>query len=247
MTASIYNAAKFYTDAVETGASIAYHGADATVSCLEGIVSTTATGWNQGLAASAKACAKWSLGVSDYKKALEAFRKKPPVPVPHGNGAVIYDMRPIGKRVGEFTGHMINGGCKAVASTVFGVGTAAYIGGNISNAMSWDPSYQFGDFHTASRMLADGVNAVLKCVGSVGLVVGKAGAQVAGAAASTVYNHPGAVFNTTGMGAALYFTSCQIVKAGDAESYIRKAGHCALATLGVGAAVLVPVMNPFSS
>jgi hypothetical protein len=240
----IYNAAVLYTGIVETGASVAYHVTDASVSCIEAIFSTTATGWNLGLFNGFKGCAKYSLGVHDYKKAVEAFKKRPPLPLP--NGSQVVDMRPIGQRLGEFSGHMINGGCKVVTTGVIGSGMAAVIGGTISNAL-WDDAHvgSIGDFHAASRKLAEGSFLVGKCLGKVGVHVGNAGWAVAQTAASSVYHHPRGVFNLGVGGATLYFTSCQIVKAGKAESYTRKAAHSALATLGLCATALVPSMNPF--
>jgi|GEM_PF-4500068 len=240
----IYNAAALYTGIVETGASVAYNVTDASISCIEAIFSTTATGWNLGLFNSFKGCAKYSLGFNDYKKAVEAFKKRPPLPLP--NGSQVVDMRPIGQRLGEFSGHMINGGCKAVTTGVIGTGTAAVIGGAISNAL-WDDVQvgPLGDFHAASRKLAEGAYLVGKCLGKVGVYVANAGLAVAQIAGSSVYNHPHGVFNLGVGGATLYFTSCQIVKAGTAESYTRKAAYSALATLGLCATALVPRMNPF--
>ena len=241
----IYNAAKIYANVVETGASIAYNVTDATVSCMEGIFSTTAAGWNQGLKNSLKACVKYSLGVDDYRKAVEAFRKKPPAPVPFGNGTQIVDMRPMGQRIGEFTGHMINGGLKAV---VIPTGTAALVSGAVSKAIWADKDLPgIGEFHNASRKLVEGACLVGQCVAKVGAVVLQAGWEGAKLAGSLAYNHPHGAFSLTAGGATLYFASTQIVKAGNAESYTRKAGHAALAVLGLSATLLIPQMSPFKS
>lgn len=240
----IYNAASLYAGFVETGASVACNVTDASVSCIEAIFSTTATGWNVGLKNSLKECAKYSLGFNDYKKAVEAFKKRPPLRL--SSGSQIIDMRLIGQRLGEFSGHMINGGCKAVTTGVIATVTAAVIGGTISNEL-WDDAHvgSIGDFHTASRKLAEGAYLVGKCLGKVGLYVANAGWVVAQTAGSSVYNHPRGVLNLGVGSTTLYFTSCQIVKAGKAESYTRKAAHSALATLGLCATALVPRMNPF--
>ena len=242
---SIYKAAEFYTGAVETGAGIAYYGADATISCLDGMFSTTAAGWTLGLKNSLKECAKWSLGFNDCEKAAEAFRIKPPVLVPNGKGLQTVDKRPFSQRLGEATGHLINGGCKAVTTGALGLGTTAYAVGNISNAMTWEAAYKFGDFHRASRSLATGVNEVAKFMLGFGLEAAKFGLKGAQFAASGIINNPDIAFNTVGMGTALYFASHQVVQAGKSDSYIRKTAHCSLAALSLGAMALVPAMNPF--
>ena len=244
----IYNAAEFYTNIVETGASLTYNVSDATVSCADAMFNTTSTGWNLGLKNSLQGCAKYSLGFHDYRKAVDAFRKKQPVPMPNQNGIQIVDMRPMGRRLGEFSGHMINGGCKAVTTGVVTGCATALVTGTISNLL-WDAKDlpDIGNFHNASRKLASGVFEVSKCFAQIGWPIAKGAFNIGFAAGQVVVNHPRPVFNTVGMGGAAYLTCLQIVKAGKAESYTRKTGHSALAVLGLGAMVAVPFMNPFPS
>jgi hypothetical protein len=150
------------------------------------------------------------------------------------------------KRIGEFCGHAINGATKAVTTGTFAVLGGATGFGIVSNYM-WDQQTlgNVSDFHQASRLLAQGVVEMGKIVGAVGIQAAKATGRAIKYAGSAIYNNPETSFNVAGMGAVLYFSAKQIVKAEKAESNIRKAAHCTLALVGFGAMACVPKMNPF--
>ncbi len=240
ITTNIFKAIEGYTNFVETGAEVLCASVDATISCADGLCNTAATGWRQGLTNTALESLKWCTGFKDYEKACEALRKKPPIPIPHTNGAQLIDSRTFSYRLGEASGHMINGGCKAVTSAVFATGAAACVFGTVSNSITFEPSYKFGDFHRASRLLASGVKELTTVV----LPVIWEGAKISGRALSAIptaaVNNPSVTLNTIGMGGTLYFSTSNIVKASKAQTLPRKIGHSALAALGLAATVCVP-------
>lgn len=245
-TGRIYAAAATYNSMVEGTASVAYDSIDAFVSCVDAMTQTTAKGWNLGLKKSLKECAKWSLGIKDFQKAFDAIQLKPTIKIDDPSLPIreIVDRRPFSQRLGQFFGHTINGSCKAVASGVGAVCTTAFAVGTASNAMSWEPAYQFGDFHRTSRLFASGASGLGRYMLSFGWGATKLGAKAGMASLRALANHPTAATNVTGMGALLYDATYNIEKAGKDEGSLRKVGHLALATLFGAGAIAFPFYNP---
>lgn len=240
ITTNIFKAIEGYTNFIETGTELICASADAALSCTEGLCNTAATGWRQGLTNTTLECIKWATGFKDYEKAREAFRKKPPIPIPNTNGAQLIDSRTFSYRLGESSGHMINGGCKAVTSAVFATGAAACVFGTISNSITFEPSYKFGDFHRASRLFASGVKELTLVTLPIVYEAVKTSGKVLCAIPNAAINNPSVTLNTIGIGGTLYFSTSNIVKASKAQTLPRKIAHSALATLGLVAAVCVP-------
>ena len=219
------------------------------------MMSSAAGGVQNGVKNFFKSGIKWSLGVNDYQKAYQSLWTKQPIPliVPHPdgfgpsrNGLFLIDQRPVSTKVGESVGHMINGGCKVVATGAAATGATAFVAGSLSNAFL-KSSDTFGDFHRVSRVFASGCSTLGAYLASFGWGATKFAARTAGAVMSTAYNHPAAAFNTLGMGGALYLATSSVGRAERATTTARKVGHVGLALVGLGLMAGVPSINPFNS
>lgn len=255
VTSAITGFSKIYTGAVNVGAELAVSSLDTAISCADVMMTSTAGGVRNGVKSFFKSGIQWSLGVNDYKKAYQSLWTKQPIPLtvpyPNGfgpahNGLFLVDVRPISKKVGESVGHVINGGCKVVATGAAATGAAAFVAGSLSNALTWSPNYQFGDFHRVARAFASGCSTLGSYLASFGWGATKLAARTTKAMASAAINHPRATFNTLGMGAALYLTTSSIVRAEKAHTPASKAAHIGLAAVGLGLMAAVPAINPLN-
>jgi len=191
-------------------------------------------GWNLQLGAGLKNCIQYSSGFNDYRQAFESIRLKAPVLLPNDNVQIV-DARPLGQRIGEFTGHMMKGVSKAAMTVIFATGAVAVIGGTISN-YRWPENIfkisDFGPFHLASMHLAKGILELAKCVHQLGRSLGRAMVNGILAVGNVIANNPMVFFKMAGVGMVAYLTICQIALASEEENYTRKAYQLSLATLG---------------
>ena len=223
----------FYTDIGESGEEPRSSSIDA----LPPAASRPAAappGWSLRLGEGLKKCLQYSSGFKDYKQAIESSRLKPPVFMPEGKVQIV-DTRPLGQRIGEFTGHMMKGVSKAAMTGMFMTGTAALIGGSISNYRWPEGVFKISDFgpvHLASRHLVKGILELAKCVHQLGRSLGKAALNGLLVALNVIASNPMFVFKMAGVGMVGYLTIRQIVLASIEENYTRKAYYLSLATLG---------------
>jgi hypothetical protein len=225
--------ARFYADASESGegtrSSNSIDASPLTATCPV----MAPTRWSLRFGEGLKNYVKYSLGFQDYKQAFDSIKLKPPVVTPN---VQIVDTRPLGQRIGEFTGHMMKGISKTAMTGIFAIGAAALIGGSISNHRWPEGVFKISDFgpvHLASRHLAKGILELAKCVHQLGRSLGKAGMNGLLAALNFIANNPMVVFKMAGVGMVGYLTFRQIALASKEENYTRKAYHLSLATLGI--------------
>ncbi len=152
-------------------------------------------------------------------------------------------IRPAGASSG-WSFQLGEGASKAAMTGIFATGTAAVIGGAISNYRWPEDVFQISDFgpvHLASRHLAKAALELAKCVHQLGRSLGKVAVKGILAALNVIANHPMVVSRMAAVGTVGYLTFCQIALASIEENYTRKAYHLSLATLGAVATLWLSI------
>jgi len=167
-----------------------------------------------------------------------------PRPPAAPKGVNIVDARPLGQRIGDFSGHIKKWVPQTVMTGIFATGAVAVIGGTLSNYRWPDGIFQisdFGSFHLASRHLAKGILELAKCAHQIGRSLGKAMVNGILTVGNVIANHPMFVFKMAAVGTVGYLTFRQITLASIEENYTRKAYHLSLATLGAFATLWLTI------